>query len=313
MKKLFLLTAIIFTAQFLKAQVISGLYSGTLINDSSNKVQQYELALSEYRDKVTGYSYTTFIVNDTFYYSVKRIKGEKKGSELIVEDDKMLANNFPESPAKGVKQTNIIPLPAEDTMRTFNGKWKTNQTKIYYSLYGGVEASRNNDSSQSALINHLKELKLAGGHSYGTNPKEATATTRKGAGKAVVNNSEASKAEAALPYTLRANKVLQTLTAKEDSLALSFYDNGVVDGDVISVYVNNKNIILNASLTVSAIKKTISLKEFTDSEVQLTLVAENLGSLPPNTGLLVVQLGNQRYDIRFSADLKTNASIIFRK
>ncbi len=119
MKKIFFLLSI-FHYQFSDAQVVSGLYSGTLVNDSTKKIQQYEFALSEYRDKITGYSYTTFVVNDTFYYSIKRIKATKKNNQLIIEDDKMLANNFPESPAKNVKQTSTIILDAiEFSLQTF--------------------------------------------------------------------------------------------------------------------------------------------------------------------------------------------------
>ena len=45
----------------------------------------------------------------------------------------------------------------------------------------------------------------------------------------------------------------------------------------------------------------------------LTLYAENLGRYPPNTGLLVVYDGETRHQVRFSADLNQNASIIFRR
>ena len=49
----------VLTAQALSAQVITGLYRGSLTNDSTKKDQRYELALSEYRGKITGYSYTS--------------------------------------------------------------------------------------------------------------------------------------------------------------------------------------------------------------------------------------------------------------
>jgi hypothetical protein len=159
MKKIFFLLSV-FSFLCTHAQFVSGLYSGTLVNDSTKKIQQYEFALSEYRDKITGYSYTTFVVNDTFYYSIKRIKATKKNNQLIIEDDKMLANNFPESPAKKVKQTSTIILNTPDTLVNATGKWTTNQTKVYYSLHGLADAKRNNDSSRSPLIGHLKELKI---------------------------------------------------------------------------------------------------------------------------------------------------------
>jgi len=43
------------------------------------------------------------------------------------------------------------------------------------------------------------------------------------------------------------------------------------------------------------------------------MYAESLGSIPPNTGLLVVKDGTQLYELRFSGDYQKNASIIFTR
>ena len=115
-----------------------------------------------------------------------------------------------------------------------------------------------------------------------------------------------------IPYAQRAEKVLQEVAIAADSLTLSLYDNGVVDGDVVSVYVNGENIFDNAKLTGAAIKKTIALKA-TGGEIKILLVAETLGSLPPNTGLLIIDDGTTNHNVHFSADLQTNASIILRR
>ncbi len=312
MKKIFILLSI-FSFLCTHAQFVSGLYSGTLVNDSTKKVQQYEFALSEYRDKITGYSYTTFVVNDTFFYSIKRIKATIKNNQLIIEDDKMLANNFPESPAKKVRQTSTIIINTTDTLVNASGKWTTNQTKEYYSLHGLTETKRNNDSSRSPLIGHLKELKIIN-HAAQTagikiKPKDDQKTNP---GPVKVKQST-SNISTATPYELRKNKMLETIIIQSDSLVLSFYDNGVVDGDVISVYVNGRNMISNARLTEAAIKKTIHFTTTNSDSIQLTLTAENLGSLPPNTGLVIIQDGENKYQVHFSADLQTNATIVFRK
>jgi len=324
MKKVFLLLSI-FSFLCSHAQFVSGLYSGTLLNDSTKKIQQYEFALSEYRDKITGYSYTTFVVNDTFYYSIKRIKATKKDNQLIIEDDKMLANNFPESPAKRVKQTSTIELNTTDTLVNATGKWNTNQTKVYYSLHGMADTKRNNDSSRSALIAHLKELKI-----INPNATQQTAVVKiktTGEKQKIKTTSEKSTPvkptsviekespiiAVVIPYEQRKNKMLETIGVQSDSLILSFYDNGVVDGDMISVYVNGQTVISNARLTEAAIKKTIHFTTTSSDSIQLTLTAENLGSLPPNTGLVVIQDGENKYQVHFSADLQTNATIVFRK
>lgn len=327
MKNLFFAFILLFSLKG-QSQVVSGLYGGTLVNDSTHKVQNYEVALSQYRDKITGYSYTTFVVNDTFYYSVKRVKATLKGNELVIQDDKMIVNNFPESPAKGVKQTNIIPVEASgaDTVRGFKGKWSTNQTKIYYSLHGGLEMKRDNDSSQSALIGHLRELKILG-PAYSATRTDAIAAAgpttdrqKQQPTQAVITKVPATTSPSVtntnvptfIPYAQRGEKVLQTVSVNNDSLILSFYDNGVVDGDMISVYVNGATVIDNVKLTAAATKKTIPVKAV-DGEIKLVLVAETLGSLPPNTGLLIIQDGDNRYNVHFSADLQTNAAIILRR
>src|ERR1700694_4742509 len=101
---------------FASAQKIAGFYSGTLYNDTTKMVQQYELALSEYKGKITGYSYVTFVVHDTFYYGIKKVKADIVGDSLVVEDDKMIINNFPQAPAKKVNRIITIPLKGQDSV-----------------------------------------------------------------------------------------------------------------------------------------------------------------------------------------------------
>lgn len=329
-----------------QAQVVSGLYGGTLFNDTTKMLQKYEVALSEYRGRITGYSYTTFVSNDTFYYGIRRVTATKKDGNLIIEDDKMLANNFPESPAKKVRRISTIPLieVGADTVTYLKGRWHTTRTKEYYSVPGSMDLRRDMDSSQSALISHLKELNIipsgyALTQSESVVVKEAKLKTNKeDKSKAKTEEKTVDKTEPvvvkatetmatsvtaaktpvanttfiSIPYTQRQEKVLQKMVVASDSLVLSFYDNGVVDGDVISVYLNGQNVIDHAKLKEAAIKKTVPTT-LADGELKLVLVAETLGSLPPNTGLLIIQDGSNRYEIRFSADLQTNASIILRR
>jgi hypothetical protein len=324
MKNLFFSILLIFFAVTSKAQVVSGLYSGTLYNDTTKMLQNYQLALSEYKGKITGYSYTTFVVNDTFYYGIRKIKAFIKDEQLIVEDDKMMVNNFPESPSKGVKRISIIPInPQEDTLSSLSGKWQTNKTKQYYAVSGPLKLKRDNDSSQSALIGNLKELSIIGTiyqlvtHETSNKTAEIKIKTKEKK-QEIKTETQKEKMNAVvvtptlLPYEQRKDRVLKTIETTSDSLILSFYDNGVVDGDMISVYVNGQNVVSNARLTEVALKKTVNLKGMNDL-IEIKLVAENLGSLPPNTGLLIVQDGIDKHIVNFSADLQTNATILFRK
>lgn len=343
MKNLFLLA---FTLCCLagRSQVISGIYLGKLTDDSLRKKQSFELALNEYRGKIYGYSYASFVKNDTFYYAIREIRARREGNQLIVEDDKMIANNFPQVDKK-VFRTSVIPLnPAEDTLRAFNGSFSTNKTKVFYSVKGAVDARRDEDSSRSALIGHLRELNILGNDRGGRTetvsvkakeeprPKKeeqkkvekikvegdevkiksetAKVKTEKKPVRVPEPAAAATPAVVTTPHTQRTNRIQQTVEVRADSILLSFYDNGVIDGDSISVYLNGEQIIAKTKLLSTATRKMVAVPA---GDVELRLVAENLGELPPNTGLLVIRDGDQVFNVNFSADLQTNASIILRR
>ena len=110
----------------------------------------------------------------------------------------------------------------------------------------------------------------------------------------------------------RTNKLEKAVYFQSDSLVLTLYDNGEVDGDTVTVIMNGNIIFSKQGLSTKANSKTIQIPSSLDS-VNLVMYAESLGEIPPNTGLLVVLDGEKRYEIRFSADLKSNAAIIFRR
>ena len=110
----------------------------------------------------------------------------------------------------------------------------------------------------------------------------------------------------------RVTKSDQSFYFESDSLLLTLYDNGEVDGDTVTVLMNGNVIFSKVGLTAKANSKTIYITSNMDS-AKLVMYAESLGEIPPNTGLLIVNDGEKRYDVRFSADLKTNAAIVLRR
>lgn len=105
----------------------------------------------------------------------------------------------------------------------------------------------------------------------------------------------------------------QSVYFQSDSLVLTLYDNGYVDGDTVSVVMNGSVIFSKQGLSTRPVNKTIFIDAATPDSILLVMYAENLGSIPPNTGLLVVHDGEAVYDVRFSADLSTNAAIILKR
>lgn len=148
---------------FFYGQTLTGLWTGALHNDSNSvrKDQSFEIALTEYKGKVFGYSRSEFIVNDTLYYIVKRVKGVIEGDICEVKDDEIIAYNFRGKLDKGIKVTSTFRRSQTDSTWRLDGDWKTNATKKYYSVTGKVKLSEEKDLSASKLFPHLEELNKA--------------------------------------------------------------------------------------------------------------------------------------------------------
>lgn len=144
------------------AQQLSGLWIGSISNDSTTvrKDQSFEIILSEYKGKVRGYSRATFIVNDTLFYIVKRVKGTIDGDKCEVVDDYIVSHNFNRKVDKGVKVISTFYRNLQDSTWSLAGDWKTTQTKKFYSLTGKVDLKEEKDLSRSKLFPHLEELQL---------------------------------------------------------------------------------------------------------------------------------------------------------
>ncbi len=146
----------------LLSQDITGLWQGTLYNDTTKQYYRYEIGISQNKKgKLSGFSHTWFLLEDMQFYGVKKLKIRKAGDgKIIIEDDGLIANNYPVSPAKHVRQLNVLSFSANDSEMMLSGPFSTNRTKQYSSLTGNVEVKRKTNFRQSALIPHLQELGL---------------------------------------------------------------------------------------------------------------------------------------------------------
>lgn len=108
-------------------------------------------------------------------------------------------------------------------------------------------------------------------------------------------------------------KVLVTeIPLSGDSIELRFYDNAEIDGDSISLFLNDKLIFTHIRLLGSAYTIKLAVKELTENN-ELTMVAENLGSIPPNTSYMVAIVEDKRYEARLESTEGSSAMIRFVK
>lgn len=109
-------------------------------------------------------------------------------------------------------------------------------------------------------------------------------------------------------FTARTNKLQTVIPVTHKKIELRFYDNAQVDGDSIALFLNNKLIFKHIRLTDQAYTIFLDADEL-DSDNELVMVAENLGSIPPNTSFMVAIVGKKRYEARLHADENSSALI----
>jgi hypothetical protein len=112
-------------------------------------------------------------------------------------------------------------------------------------------------------------------------------------------------------YENRSKQLLRTIEVSPEEFRVDLYDNGEIDGDSISVFFNGKLLVSHQRLS----DKAISLKVRIDpsrTDNDLVMYAENLGSIPPNTALMVVTVGDQRYEVRITSTEQTSGTVRFK-
>jgi hypothetical protein len=115
-----------------------------------------------------------------------------------------------------------------------------------------------------------------------------------------------------LPPTLTERKAELVREIKVDTgvIKLDFYDNGQIDGDTISVYVNDMPAVSNQRLTAKPVSITVKI-DLKRTQQEVIMVGENLGTIPPNTALMIVNAGEKRYQLYLTSDEKKNAMVRF--
>jgi hypothetical protein len=118
------------------------------------------------------------------------------------------------------------------------------------------------------------------------------------------------KAELPPKLELRKNELVKEIFVDTGRIKLDFYDNGQIDGDTISVYVNNSPVVSYQMLTTKPITAYIKI-DMRRQLQEVIMVGENLGTIPPNTALMIVNAGDKRYQLYLTSDDKKNAMVRF--
>ena len=154
---IFVITLLCFPAMAF-CQDITGLWKGTMLNDSSKQALEYEIVISKEKGKYSAFSHTWFIINDKKHYGIKKLNVRvARDGKIVLQDTKLVDNNYPVLPLKNVLQLNVLDLVTSGSETMLNGIFVTNSSKDYKGLTGSISIKRVNLLSQSYLMQYLNK------------------------------------------------------------------------------------------------------------------------------------------------------------
>lgn len=297
------------------SQDITGVWTGYLKTPGSQLA--YELGITQTNKKLTAYSLIIYPKDGIENVGIKNAKIKQGKKDILIEDGALIYENFT-TPPKRVKMYCSLNLVKKDTSLILQGSFKTRSldftdTRTYE---GEVYLQKSGNPLSSKMLITFEELKLP------FNPSFTTITNKKNVKQPVSEIPAYKKGNNTIPgsgvtqKTNPANRKIEKISEvffSSDSLQLSVYDNGVIDGDTISMVLNGKIIAEKIGLTAKAFKITIPALIKQGDSLLLVMNAESLGLIPPNTGLLIIQDGATRHEIRYEGDLQKSSSVMLRK
>jgi hypothetical protein len=293
---------------WLSAQDITGVWTGYIKTPGSQL--EYELAISNGEKNLSGYSLIIYPKDGIENIGIKKAKIKQGKKEIYFEDGELVYDNFTTQPRR-VKMFGNLTLIKKDTLMILQGNFSTRSldfrdTRTYS---GEVYLQKTSRPLLSKMLITMDEINLVHNFSFVKKTKQVKRPTNNNIKK------EATGVDIKSPLKPTERKIqkISEIYFTSDSLLLSFYDNGTVDGDTVSMVLNGKIIAGKIKLTTNAFRITIPSKIDQNDSLMLVMHAESLGLIPPNTGLLIIQDGTIRHEIRFEGDLQRSSAIILRK
>ena len=104
----------------------------------------------------------------------------------------------------------------------------------------------------------------------------------------------------------RTSKIIETFDITDADITIDIVDNAEADGDQVSLFFNGNEVANKITLT----EKTVTYKLKAVKGVNsIIMFAENLGTTPPNTALMLIRSGGKEYRATVRSDLKESGAV----
>jgi len=337
----------------LTAQNFSGQWKGEFVDKSTKFMGwggdkcEYVLDLECKDRKVTGFSYTYFEEAGKRFYTICKLEGYYDARKKYVEIKEVertktnvpveVRNCFQVHRLSFFKTTsgdetlegNWVPAPSQEGNCGF-GITSLSRRALKASFPGfknpvlkpSTATVKTNTSKLPNLADKNKTVASAAKKpTVKSNPsipavvlprKEAVTLPQQSIKEPIVTSAPKTINTQGLRFEKRNNTILKTIEVENETIKIDMYDNGEVDGDSVSLFLNGKLLVARKKLTTQPLTINIPLEDLED-ENELVMYAENLGTIPPNTALMIVTDGTKRYEVRITSDLQKSGTIKFIK
>ncbi len=305
----------------LQAQPITGVWKGKMGNS------RVELKLIRKGDSLIG---TSYYYDSKSHYQRYSVKGyfDDRNNDVIWYDDILIEDHSSNrsGPMLAVADFNC---PGEGVMKLdgkSSGKEDNKKDKKELHLVKGNAAPVFPDEwdflienyaygvSHPEIVDSIEQMAFNSGDAVPKNEAGPSSITVADPGS---NLPGRVSAPVFLPPSLQTNeerftnrtKILQNvIPIKGDSIELRFYDNAEIDGDSIAVFLNGRLLKEHILLAEEAYVMKIAVADL-QSDNELVMVAENLGSIPPNTSLMVAIVEDKRYEAHLQSTEGSSALV----
>jgi hypothetical protein len=260
-----------------RAEDLNGIWKGSLTQGPGGCYPSYllELQINITGDVITGRAYDYY---DKAHFVKMKFTGRynPRTHRLVLIEDKVLDSNIPADCLPCIK-TYDLNYTRTGEVEELTGDWKGSYSeKRLICPPGKIKLKR------SALSDFPVDV----------DQSDTLATL-----------------QASLHLPPRATEVVKTLTVKSPQIRLEFYDNAEIDHDTITVFVNNKVVLYRQMLTDKPL--TVLLTALAGTPYEIVMYANNLGDIPPNTALMMITAGSQKFEVFLSSTEEKSAAVHF--
>lgn len=278
----------------LQSQTNTDIWKGTAKQDATNYT--YTVKINKIiRDSIFG----TTISSSNNFYSETKFKGIVRGNTYSLIETELVKTNY-----KGAGSVCLMKLDLKKNNDRLQGKFTSSNKDIKDCGSGTVSLELIKEKNKTSV--NIKDSIKIQTKEIENRPVTITLSKSEELAKTTIIAAP-SKINAQRKIEQRDIDLLNTFRFKEDSVMIKIFDNGVIDGDVITLIVNGTIVFDKIKLTVSPLE--YALKSTTNNQFQIEFYAETLGEIPPNTGLITISSASKTSEILFSSDLKKSAAI----